>query len=65
MDRAATDETLCFCYLTYDSWTANRMDSLHQTVTGLVENVDWGESLAVVACEFPGLNIITLIFSYL
>ena len=23
---------------------------------GLVGNVDWGESLAVVAYEFPGLN---------
>ena len=23
---------------------------------GLVGNVDWGESLAVVACNFPGLN---------
>ena len=34
------------------------MDSLYQTVNGLVGNVDWGESLAVVACEFPGLNTI-------
>ena len=32
------------------------MDSLYQTVNGLVGNVDWGESLTVVACEFPGLN---------
>ena len=32
------------------------MDSLYQTVNGLVGNVDWGESLVVVACEFPGLN---------
>ena len=32
------------------------MDSLHQTVNGLVGNVDWGESLTVVACEFWGLN---------
>ena len=32
------------------------MDSLHQTVNGLVGNVDWGESLSVVSCEFPGLN---------
>ena len=23
---------------------------------GLVGNVDWGESLTVVTCEFPGLN---------
>ena len=34
----------------------NRMDSLHQTINGIVGNVDWGESLTVVACEFPGLN---------
>ena len=45
-----------FVTLTYGSWTANRMDSLYQTVNGLVGNVDWGESLTVVACEFPGLN---------
>ena len=32
------------------------MDSLFQTVNGLVGNIDWGESLTVVACEFPGLN---------
>ena len=32
------------------------MDSLYQTVNGLVGNVDWGESLTVVSCEFPGLN---------
>ena len=42
--------------LTYGSWTVNRMDSLYQTVNGLVGNVDWGESLTVIACEFPGLN---------
>ena len=45
-----------FCHLTYGSRTANRTDSLHQTINGLVGNVDWGESLAFVACEFPGLN---------
>ena len=45
-----------FCFLTYGSWTANQMDSLFQTVNGIVGNVDWGESLTVVACKFPGLN---------
>ena len=45
-----------FCYLTYDSRTTNRTDSLYQTVNGLVGNVDWGESLTVVAYEFPGPN---------
>ena len=56
MDRAATGKTLCFVTLTYGSRTANRTDSLHQTVNGLVGNVDWGESFTVVACEFPGPN---------
>ena len=56
MDRAATGRTFVFCYLTYGSRTANRTDSLYQTVNGLVGNVDWGESLTVVACEFRGLN---------
>ena len=32
------------------------MDSLYQIVNGLVGNVDWGESLTVAACDFPGLN---------
>ena len=32
------------------------MDSLYQTVNGLVGNVDWGESLTVAACEFLGPN---------
>ena len=32
------------------------MDSLHQTVNGIVGNVDWGKSLTVAACEFLGLN---------
>ena len=31
---------------------------------GLVGNVDWGESLAVVACEFPGLNMRLLDYMY-
>ena len=56
MDRAATDKAFVFVTLTYGSWTANRTDSLHQTVNGIVGNVDWGESLTVVACEFPGHN---------
>ena len=56
MDRVATSKTLCFVTLTYGSRTANRTDSLHQIVNGLVGNVDWGESLAIVACEFPILN---------
>ena len=34
----------------------NHTDSLYQTVDGLVGNVDWGESLAVVSYEFLGLN---------
>ena len=45
-----------FVTLTYGSRTANRTDSLYQTVGGLVGNADWGESLTVAACEFPGLN---------
>ena len=32
------------------------MDSLHQTFNGLVGNIDWGESLSIVACEFPARN---------
>ena len=32
------------------------MDSLYQIVNGIVGNVDWGESLSVVACELLGLN---------
>ena len=46
-----------FCYLTYGSRTTNRIDSLYQIVNGLVGNVDWGESLTVAACDFPGLKI--------
>ena len=56
MDRAATGKILVFCYLTYGSRTANRTDSLFQTVNRIVGNVDWGESLTVVSCEFLGLN---------
>ena len=32
------------------------MDSLHQTVNRIAGNVDWVESLDVVACGFPGFN---------
>ena len=32
------------------------MDSLYQTVNGLVGNIDWGESLTIVPCEFQGTN---------
>ena len=55
MDQAATGETFV-CYFTYGSRTINWMDSLYQKVNGLVGNIDWGESLSVVAYEFPGLN---------
>ena len=55
MDRAITGEALCL-YLTYGSRTVNRTDSLYQTVNGIVGNVDWGESLILVSCEFLGLN---------
>ena len=53
--RAATGKAFV-CYLTYGSQTVNRMDSLYQTINGLVGNIDWGESLTVAACKFPGLN---------
>ena len=56
MDWAATGKTFIFCYLSYGSRTANRTDSLYQTVNGLVGNVDWGESLTIVAYKFWGLN---------
>ena len=56
VDRAATSKTFCFCYLTYGNWSANQTDSLYQTVNGIVGNIDWGESLSIVSCEFPGLN---------
>ena len=56
VDRATTGKTFVFVTLTYGSRTANQTDSLYQTVNGLVGNVDWGESLTVVACDFLGLN---------
>ena len=45
-----------FVTLTYGSQNVNQTDSLYQTINGLVGNVDWGESLSVVAYEFLGLN---------
>ena len=56
MERAVTGKAFLL-YLTYGSRTANRTDSLYQTVNGLVGNIDWGESLTVAAYEFSGLNI--------
>ena len=56
MDHAATGKAFVFVTLTYGSQTTNWTDSLYQTVNGLVGNVDWGESLTVVACKFPGIN---------
>ena len=56
VDQAATGKAFVFFTLTYGSRTANRTDSLYQTVNGIFGNVDWGESLTVVTCEFPGLN---------
>ena len=55
MGQAATGKAFVR-YLTYGSRTANRTDSLYQTVSGLVGNADWGESLTVAAYDFPGLN---------
>ena len=55
MDQAVTGKAFVL-FLTYGSRTVNRMDSLYQTVSGIVGNADWGESLSVVACKFPGLN---------
>ena len=55
MDRAVTGKAFVL-YLTYGSRTANQTDCLYQIVNGLVGNVDWGESLTIVACEFRGIN---------
>ena len=60
MDQAATGKAFVFVTLTYGSWTTNRTDSLYQTFNGLVGNIDWGESLIVVACEFPGPNTLIM-----
>ena len=56
MDRAATGKAFVFVTLIYGSRAANRTDSLYQKVNRIVGNVDWGESLTVVAYEFPGTN---------
>ena len=56
MDQAATGKTFYFCYLTYCSRTAKPDGFPIPNSHGLVGNVDWGESLAVVACDFLGLN---------
>ena len=64
MGRAATGKSFV-CYLTYGSWTTNRMDSLFQTVNRLVGNVDWGESHTVAACKFLGINRLQRISSCL
>ena len=56
VDRAATSKTLYFCYLTYGSRTAKPDGFPIPNSHGLVWNIDWGESLAVVACDFLGLN---------
>ena len=56
VDRAVTGKAFVFVTLTYGSWTANWTDSPIPNSRGLVGNVDWGGSLAVVAYKFPGLN---------
>ena len=58
VDRATTGKTFYFCYLTYGSRTTKLDGFPIPNSHGLVGNVDWGESLAIVACEFPGLNTI-------
>ena len=65
MDRAATGKTFVFVNWTYGSWTANWMDSLYQTVNGLVGNVDWGESLTVAPYEFTGLNNLIILIKWI
>ena len=55
LDRAATGKTLVVT-LTYGGRTVNQTDSLYQIVNGIVGNIDWGESLTVVAYEFRGLT---------
>ena len=56
VDRAATGKTFVFFYfdLRYPDHKPDRFPIPNSH--GLVGNVDWGESLAVVSCEFPGLN---------
>ena len=55
VDQAITGKALCFVL---DLWYPDRKPDGFPTPNshGLVGNVDWGESLTVVACEFLGLN---------
>ena len=57
MDQAATGKTLLFLLL--DPWYPDRKPDGFPTPNshGLVGNVDWGESLVVVAYKFLGFNI--------
>ena len=59
MDQVVTGEAFVL-YLTYGSQTVNWTDSLYQKFNGLVGNVYWGESLTVVASEFPSLNTVIM-----
>ena len=54
VDRAATDKTFVFVTLTYGDRKPDGFPIPNSH--GLVGNVDWGESLTVVAYEFSGLN---------
>ena len=57
VDRAATGKT--FYFLLLELRQPDRKPNRFPTPNshGLVGNVDWGESLAVVDCEFLGLNM--------
>ena len=59
MDRAATGKTL-FVTLTYGSRTVSRTDSLHQTVNGLVGNVDWENPLLLQPANFQASTVLAL-----
>ena len=52
MDRAATGKTFYFCYLTYGSRTANRTDSLHQTVMGYLGTLTGENPLLLLPANF-------------
>ena len=55
MDRAATGKT--FVLLLDLRYLEHKPDGFPTPNShGLVRNVDWGESLTVVSCEFPGLK---------
>ena len=54
VDQAVSGKT--FYFLTYGSRTAKPDGFPTPNSHGLVGNVDWGESLDVVACKFLGLN---------